>query len=64
MNPEAKRENRKDCLDYLIKESTKIAKLMGFQVIDVMINKDSLIKRLEKHKFSLKENITRVVKIL
>jgi hypothetical protein len=64
MNPKAKRENRKGCLDYLIEQSTKIANLMGFQVIDVMIDKDSLIKRLEKHGFNLKEDITRVVKKL
>jgi hypothetical protein len=29
-----------------------------------MIDKDSLIKRLEKHGFNLKEDITRVVKKL
>lgn len=64
MNPKATKKNRIGCLDYLIEQSILIAKLMGFQVIDVMIDKDSLIKRLEKHGFNLKENITRVVKIL
>lgn len=64
MNPLAKRENRKGCLDFLIKESTKLAKSMGFKAIDVMIDKKRIINKLEQQGFNLKENITRVVKTL
>ena len=64
MNPLAKKENRKGSIDFLIKEATKLAKNLGFKAIDVMIDKKSVIGILEKNDFSLKENITRIVKIL
>jgi hypothetical protein len=64
MNPLAKKENRKGCLDFLIQEATKIAESMGFNAIDVMIDKERIIKKLKEHGFDLTENITRVVKIL
>jgi len=64
MNPLAKKENRKDCIDFMVKEAVKIAKSMGFDAIDIMIDKQNVIKKLEKQGFNLKENITRISKIL
>lgn len=64
MNPKATKENRKGCLDFLIKEATKTAYQMGFRILDVMIDKESMIKRLENHGFERAELLTRVIKKL
>lgn len=64
MNPKAKRENRKNCIDFLIKEAIKIAESMGFEAIDVMIDKQNVINKLKQNGFDLTENITRIAKRL
>jgi hypothetical protein len=63
MNPLATRDNRKGCIDYMIQEAVKLSESMGFLAIDVMIDKQSVINKLKKHGFIIKENITRIVKL-
>jgi len=64
MNPKAKKENRKGCIEFLIKAATKKAKDMGFKYVDVMVDKESVIKKLEKEGYKRAEILTRIIKRL
>ena len=64
MNPEAKKEDRKGCLDFLLKEALKKAKSMGFEICDSMVRKESLMKVMEDNGYNRTEVLTKMLRIL
>lgn len=52
-NPEIRKKERSNCLDYLIEVAKKTSTTMGFSSIFTTTNHSSLMSRLEKNDFSV-----------